>query len=81
MKELSGQHYSPQQMASQLGIHPFRVKLAAEKTAKFSLKRLGDCMAELAELDFRMKTGKVDKTLGLELFLLSFGQSANSAKA
>ncbi|GFN30303.1 DNA polymerase III subunit delta [Paenibacillus xylaniclasticus] len=78
VKELSGQHYSPQQMASQLSIHPFRVKLAAEKASKFSLKRLGECMAELAELDFRMKTGQVDKTLGLELFLLSFGQSINS---
>ncbi|WP_127532268.1 DNA polymerase III subunit delta [Paenibacillus kobensis] len=81
VKELSGQHYSPQQMASQLGIHPFRVKLASEKTAKFSLKRLGECMAELAELDYRMKTGQVDKTLGLELFLLSFGHGVQAGNA
>jgi len=80
VKELSGHHYSPQQMASQLSVHPFRVKLAAEKSTKLTLRRLGECLAELAELDYRMKTGQVDKALGLELFLLSFGQQQASAK-
>ncbi|MBD3917910.1 DNA polymerase III subunit delta [Paenibacillus sp. PR3] len=73
VKELSAQQYSPQQIASHLSIHPFRVKLAAEKSSRLSTQRLGDSLSELAELDYRMKTGQVDKTLGLELFLLSFG--------
>ncbi|PWV98404.1 DNA polymerase III delta subunit [Paenibacillus cellulosilyticus] len=73
VKELSGQQYSPQQIASHLGIHPFRVKLAAEKSTRLSVQRLGESLSTLAELDYRMKTGQVDKTLGLELFLLSFG--------
>lgn len=79
VKELSGQQYSPQQIASHLSIHPFRVKLAAEKSTRLSIQRLGDSLSELAELDYRMKTGQVDKTLGLELFLLSFGVMNSSS--
>ncbi|MWC27538.1 DNA polymerase III subunit delta [Paenibacillus sp. MMS18-CY102] len=81
VKELSGQQYSPQQMASQLGVHPFRVKLASEKAAKFSIAGLSKQLGELAELDYRMKTGQIDKTLGLELFLLSFGNVQQQRQA
>ncbi|MBW7473747.1 DNA polymerase III subunit delta [Paenibacillus oenotherae] len=71
VKELEGQRYSPQQMAGHIGLHPYAVKLAAEKAKKFSVTDLGRYLNQLAELDYKMKTGKVDKTLGLELFLLS----------
>ena len=71
IKELEQHHYSPQQMAGQLGLHPYAVKLAAEKAKRFSVTLLGGHLNRLAELDYKMKTGQVDKTLGLELFLLS----------
>ncbi|CAH1221006.1 putative protein YqeN [Paenibacillus plantiphilus] len=71
VKELEGQRYSPQQMAGHIGLHPYAVKLAAEKAKKFSATALGNHLNRLADLDYKMKTGKVDKTLGLELFLLS----------
>lgn len=70
VKELGGQGYSPQQMAGQLGLHPYAVKITSEQARKFSSERLAKLLAELAELDYAMKTGQVDKTLGLELFLL-----------
>lgn len=70
VKELGGQGYSPQQMAGQLGLHPYAVKVTSDQARKFSAERLGKLLSELAELDFAMKTGQVDKTLGLELFLL-----------
>lgn len=73
IKELEQHHYSPQQMAGQLGLHPYAVKLAAEKSRKFETRRLGRLLDALAELDYGMKTGRIDKTLGLELFLLSLG--------
>ncbi|GAB2703810.1 DNA polymerase III subunit delta [Paenibacillus thermoaerophilus] len=69
-KELSQQGYSPQQMASGLGLHPYAAKLAAEQARRFPADRLAELLSDLAELDFAMKTGKVDKALGLELFLL-----------
>ncbi len=71
VKELEQHNYSPQQMAGQLGLHPYAVKLAAEKAKRFSAQTLGKHLSKLAELDYGMKTGRVDKTLGLELFLLS----------
>jgi len=70
VKELSGQGYPPQQMAGQLGLHPYAVKVTTEQARKFSIDRLAQLLTELAELDFAMKTGQVDKALGLELFLL-----------
>ncbi|MNH78778.1 DNA polymerase III subunit delta [compost metagenome] len=73
VKELGGQSYSQQQIASQLGLHPYAVKIAGEQARKFEVSRLRHSLSELAELDFRMKSGRIDKVLGLEMFLLGLG--------
>jgi DNA polymerase-3 subunit delta len=70
VKELSKQGYSGQQMASQIGLHPFAVKVAEGQARKYDIEKLSAIMSQLADLDFQMKTGKIDKVLGLELFLL-----------
>jgi DNA polymerase-3 subunit delta len=75
IKELSSQGYSPQQMASQIGLHPYAVKITSEQARKFSAERLGVLLSELADLDYAMKTGRVEKALGLELFLLRTGSA------
>ncbi|MEF3306052.1 DNA polymerase III subunit delta [Paenibacillus sp. GYB003] len=70
VKELSKQGLSHQQMASQLGLHPYAVKIAAEQGHKFAPEKLERIIDQLAELDYKMKTGKIDKVVGLEMFLL-----------
>ncbi|MCM3746444.1 DNA polymerase III subunit delta [Paenibacillus pasadenensis] len=80
IKELERHRYSPQQMAGQLGLHPYAVKLAAEKARRFDTAVLGKHLAALADLDYRMKTGRVDKELGLQLFFLSMGADAAAGK-
>lgn len=70
VKELSAQNYSQQQIASQLSLHPYAVKIAGEQTRRFDSNRLKQVLSKLAQLDFEMKSGKIDKVLGLELFLL-----------
>jgi DNA polymerase III subunit delta len=70
VKDLSQQGYSQQQMASQLGLHPYAVKIAAGQANRFEMKRLAAILRQLGELDYQMKSGKIDKVLGLEMFLL-----------
>lgn len=70
VKQLGGQSYSQQQIASQLGLHPYVVKLAGEQARKFEMKKLQRILSELAQLDYQMKSGKIDKVLGIEMFLL-----------
>ena len=70
VKELTGQSFSHQQTASQLGLHPYAVKVAAEQGRGHDAGSLAQWLAEAAELDYEMKTGRVEKTLGLELFIM-----------
>jgi DNA polymerase-3 subunit delta len=78
VKELGSQGYTPQQIATQLGLHPYAVKITSEQARKFSPERLAELLSELADLDYAMKTGRVEKSLGLELFLLKTGSAGAS---
>lgn len=70
VKELTGQSFSQQQAASQLGLHPYAVKMAAEQARSHPASALAAWLTEAAELDYEMKSGRVEKTLGLELFIM-----------
>ncbi|AIQ70557.1 DNA polymerase III subunit delta [Paenibacillus graminis] len=73
VKDLSAQSYSQGQIASGLGLHPYAVKLAGEQAHKFESQRLRQILSFLADLDYQMKTGAIDKVLGLEMFMLRLG--------
>ena len=62
--------YSGNDIAELLGIHPYRIKLALEKSRSYTEKQLINNLYSLAVLDEEIKTGKKDKYLALELFLL-----------
>lgn len=53
-----------------LKIHPYRIKLALEKSKNYSSKILLKYLLKLAELDKNIKNGLIDKHLALELFIL-----------
>lgn len=72
--ELAKRGLSPQQMATQLGLHPFAARLAMRQAQRFDAAALSRILSELAELDFKMKSGAIDKERGLELFLLRLKQ-------
>lgn len=74
VKDLARQSYSQQQIASQLALHPYAVKIAGEQARKFEVAKLKEIVNELAELDYKMKSGGIEKVLGLELFLLKLGK-------
>lgn len=70
-KELSKKGYSVNDIASIIEIHPYRIKLALEKSRNFSSTILLHYLEELADLDSDIKSGFTNKDLGLELFILS----------
>jgi DNA polymerase-3 subunit delta len=71
VKELQQHGYAQNQMASHLGVHPYRVKLAMNQTSSFSFAELKKIISDLADADYDMKTGKMDKRLILEFFIMS----------
>lgn len=73
VKELGRQGIPPQRIAAGLGLHPYAVKVLAEQARRFSTEQLVRLLERLAELDYEMKTGRIDKALGVELFLLRTG--------
>ncbi|MGJ7921436.1 DNA polymerase III subunit delta [Neobacillus sp. LXY-4] len=70
VKELSRRGYGQQQMAGFLKIHPYRVKLAAGQARHFSDEELASKINLLADADYKMKTGGMNKEMLIEMFLL-----------
>ncbi len=69
-KVLNKKGYTANDIASELEIHPYRLKLALEKSHNFSSSILLNYLEKLADLDSNIKSGVVDKNLALELFIL-----------
>ncbi|MDR7318533.1 DNA polymerase III subunit delta [Brevibacillus nitrificans] len=69
VRQLAPRGYSQQQMAGMIKMHPYAVKKAMEQARHFSEDSLKKLLLILAEDDFRMKSGQVDKRLALELFI------------
>lgn len=69
-KEFTKKGYTEKDIAAELNIHPYRVKLAKEKSREYSSESLLNQLNKLAELDMNIKTGAIDKDLGFELFIL-----------
>lgn len=67
-KLLSNQGKISKDIAAMLDVHPYRVKLALE--TDFLIYELEELLTKLHELDFDIKSGKQDKNIGLENFLL-----------
>ena len=73
-KGLAKEGYGQQKIASHLKIHPYRVKLALEKAQYFQEQELMTMLNNIAEADYKMKTGQMDKVLLLELIILQSGK-------
>lgn len=63
--------YSAHEISDILEIHEFRVKKALEKSRNYTDKKILSKLEELADLDYNIKSGNIDKDIGLELFILN----------
>lgn len=71
VKKLYNMGKSNNDIASILGVHPYRVKLAIQNSYYYTEEDLIKYIYKLGNLDKDIKTGNIDKTLGLELFLIN----------
>jgi len=52
------------------GIHPFAIKKTLPIAKKFSIEELRKIYKELFEFDLKIKTGKIEPRLGIEMFIM-----------
>lgn len=57
-------------ISKKIGVHPYRVKLARQASRDFETKQLLDLLDKLTDLDYQIKSGKINKVTGLELFIM-----------
>lgn len=55
-----------------LNIHPYRVKLFKEESNYYSKSKLKQLILDLNKLDIDIKSGKVDSSIGMKIFLSKF---------
>ncbi|MFA9558802.1 DNA polymerase III subunit delta [Evansella sp. AB-rgal1] len=68
VKQMTQQGYSQKQIAGQLKLHPYVVKLAATEVRQFEDDELLHLLDELATMDYHIKTGRIEKGLAVEMF-------------
>lgn len=71
VKLLYNKGLSNDKIASLLGVHPYRVKLAINSLYNYSTVVLENYLVKLFELDKKIKLGIIDKNTAFELFILN----------
>ncbi len=69
-KALYKKGYSNKKIGEELGLQDWQVEKLIKNSYSYSLIDLEDKIIKLADLDLDIKSGKIDKYLGLELFAL-----------
>lgn len=63
--------YSSKDISTILGSNYYAIKKCLENSKNYDNKTLLNCILKLANLDIDIKSGKIDKNLGLELFIMT----------
>ncbi|WP_164506884.1 DNA polymerase III subunit delta [Lapidilactobacillus bayanensis] len=71
--------FSQGDIAGQLKVHPYRVKLALQQERQFGLQQLKRMSLELVDLDYQIKSGRANKEQALQLLIIKFSSRAEQA--
>ncbi len=69
-KNLYKKGYSEKDISNMLGSNYYAIKKCLESSRNYDDKFLLKCLMKLANLDIDIKSGKIDKNIGLELFIM-----------
>ncbi|MCP3025619.1 DNA polymerase III subunit delta [Halobacillus sp. A5] len=69
VKTLKQKGYAQNQMRDYIKAHPFVIKMALKRERAFTSEELNGIIQELAETDFVMKQGQMEKELAFEMLL------------
>jgi len=69
---LSDKRMSKDEIAAELTVHPYRVQLALKMRQKLSLTEVYDIIEKLHDLDYKIKSGQVDRFFAFELFIINY---------
>ena len=69
-KDLYQKGYSNQKIQETVGLSDWQTDKMINNTYSYSISELEDKILDLTKLDFDLKTSKIDKYLGLEMFIL-----------
>ena len=64
--------YGKKEIAAKAGLHPFAAGKYMEQTRYFKSEELRAVLEESADLEERVKTGRLTDTLAVELFLVKY---------
>ncbi|MDD8048204.1 MAG: DNA polymerase III subunit delta [Thomasclavelia sp.] len=70
VKVLSSKGYSNNEMARMLKTSPQRIYYVLKEIGAYNQNELLKLLDQLSNLDIKIKTGQIDKNIGLELFLM-----------
>lgn len=71
IKDYQKKGYTEYQLRSVLKIHPYQLKKLYQVARRINEQKICDSIVRLAAYDRSVKTGKIDKYLGFELFILN----------
>ena len=71
LMKLSRLGYREQEMAKTLNVHPYRAKRLLQQSYRFKEQTLELYLMQLADIDYKIKTGELKKETALELFILN----------
>jgi len=69
-KILKEEHYSIYEISSELNLQDWQLEKISKNASKYKIKTLESQIIGLANLDLKIKSGKIDKWLGLAKFIV-----------
>ncbi|WP_078390930.1 DNA polymerase III subunit delta [Shouchella patagoniensis] len=75
VKVRASKGYTQKEIASQLKVHPYVIKLAMQKMKSFSIESLRLAIIHCSDTDYGIKSGRLEKEMAVELLLIRLSEA------